>query len=85
MSNEKHLANVNYYVNKCQILVDYYLGDPPHIDATQEMVDELVADGFLDENGLTAEGKKVAKIVELCFSLSKTLENLLLKSVPRNL
>jgi len=79
--DEKHIANVNYYINKCQILVDYYNGNPPHIDATQEMIDDLVEDGFLGKNGLTEKGVEVAKIIDICFSLSKDLEKLLLKSV----
>lgn len=79
MMNLDRLQNVNYYLNKCQILIDYLNGEPPHIEATQEMLDELVEGGFLDEFGLTERGHEAARVIEMCFELSDQLMDLFAK------
>ena len=62
----------NYYIDKCQILVDIYLEQPIHIDATQEMVDELKEEEFLNSDGsLTEQGEITAKLVAFMFNLAE--------------
>ena len=76
MTKNAKLLGINYYISKCQILVDYNNDKPPHVDATQEMIDELVEEGFLDKNGLTDKGIQAAEIIEICFELSNELMEL---------
>ena len=59
----------NHYIYKCQILTDILFNRPPNKNTTQEMINELKEEGFLDENNkLTAMGKITAKIIKGLFS-----------------
>ena len=63
-----------YYIHKCQILVDMILDQPLHSEATQEMVDELKQEGFINKFGyLTEDGKLTAKVIAGIFKFVEKL------------
>lgn len=73
------------YLVKCQILVDYFNRNPINIEATQEMVDDLVSEGFLGKNGLTKKGKNVAKILDMIFQMSESFLQEYIKEYKKEL
>lgn len=73
------------YLVKCQILVDYFNKKPINIDATQEMIDDLVKEGFLGKKGLTKKGKYTAKILDMVFKMGEAFFQEYVKEYKKNL